>query len=689
MGARLLPRRLDLHRALVGEQIAAVGGRIGGPPAAVAQAHRQAQLPGEVGPQKVGQVGAVRLGRQRVAVLGIVLAQAQVVVQEVAPGVAQGRRQRPKADRLGRRRIEQRLDPGGEQVLGAGVPGPLCSSRSRLRRGAARSCPWPPRLDCRASGRPAPARPGAARSGRRPSVGARHLAGEAPGRTAPASGLQRRRARLARARPPAWRLRCASSLTASRRTLWPGTGRLRRPPDAGLRRLLAGRRTCGRGPAESRRQEPGHHARVACGARAYQSHRGTRAFRPSPSPQASIVPTPCLRALPAYLCGQVRERAGRTGAATCERTHRSERRPAAARHGAPAPAIFHSPFHSGNIERCGRVAGSVVGTAAGGVRRGAGGLSTHSGRRRRVREPRGPGRPARRRVPGGQGDQRAPPPSSWSRSGPPFAVVISDQRMPGMTGIELLAELERRTPQTVRMMLTAYSDLGPLIAAVNDGSVYRFFLKPWNPDEMRSAISDAMWLHSAQAALSQLVDLLGQRKRDLEATLENLQRVQGELLAAERMTTVGRFSAGIAHNVRNSLTVMMNLLELVQQNPVGLARAGLRPARLPDAGRAPPAGQRRQQPGPGAPARHRPGAGRDGAVPRSAALRLPRRPAGQGPLGRHHPRPLDPRAADRSRPHPAGAAGPARAASPTPRPPRPPWSWWCIRSRTGPPASRC
>ena len=153
--------------------------------------------------------------------------------------------------------------------------------------------------------------------------------------------------------------------------------------------------------------------------------------------------------------------------------------------------------------------------------------------------------------------------------GPPFAIVISDQRMPGMTGIELLAEMEKRTPQTVRMMLTAYSDLGPLIAAVNDGCVYRFFLKPWNPDEMRSAIADAMWLHSAQAALSQLVDLLGQRKRDLEATLENLQRVQGELLAAERMTTVGRFSAGIAHNVRNSLTVMMNLLELVQQNPVG------------------------------------------------------------------------------------------------------------------------
>jgi len=61
--------------------------------------------------------------------------------------------------------------------------------------------------------------------------------------------------------------------------------------------------------------------------------------------------------------------------------------------------------------------------------------------------------------------------------------------------------------------------------------------------------------------------VLGTRKRDLERTLDHLQHAQGELLAAERLSTVGRFSAGIAHNIRNSLTVMMNLLELVQQNP--------------------------------------------------------------------------------------------------------------------------
>jgi CheY-like chemotaxis protein len=151
--------------------------------------------------------------------------------------------------------------------------------------------------------------------------------------------------------------------------------------------------------------------------------------------------------------------------------------------------------------------------------------------------------------------------------GPPFAAVVSDQRMPGMTGMELLTEMSRRSPDTIRMMLTAYSDLGPMVAAVNEGSVYRFFLKPWSPDEMRSAIADAVWLYEARAALHQVVGLLGNRKGELERTLAHLKRAQGEFLAAERLSTVGRFSAGIAHNIRNSLTVMMNLLELVQQNP--------------------------------------------------------------------------------------------------------------------------
>jgi signal transduction histidine kinase len=158
------------------------------------------------------------------------------------------------------------------------------------------------------------------------------------------------------------------------------------------------------------------------------------------------------------------------------------------------------------------------------------------------------------------------------------AVVITDQRMPGMSGVELLSELARRTPATVRMVLTAYSDIGPIVAAVNQGSVYRFFLKPWNADEMRSAVADAVWLYQARAALAELVEQLAGRKQELADTLTKLRRSQSELLASERMSTLGRFSAGITHNIRNSLTVMMNLLEIVQQDPneLGVLRAAHR-----------------------------------------------------------------------------------------------------------------
>ena len=150
---------------------------------------------------------------------------------------------------------------------------------------------------------------------------------------------------------------------------------------------------------------------------------------------------------------------------------------------------------------------------------------------------------------------------------PPFSVVLSDQRMPGMTGMELLTQLAQRSPDTVRLMLTGYTDLGPMVAAVNEGSVYRFFLKPWNPDELRSAVGDAVWLYEARTAMQKVVEALSVRKRELERTMDQVKRAHADLLAAERLSTVGRFSAGIAHNIRNSLTVMMNLLELVQQNP--------------------------------------------------------------------------------------------------------------------------
>jgi DNA-binding NtrC family response regulator len=80
----------------------------------------------------------------------------------------------------------------------------------------------------------------------------------------------------------------------------------------------------------------------------------------------------------------------------------------------------------------------------------------------------------------------------------PVDVLISDQRMPEMTGIQLLSQVRERWPETVRLLLTGYSDLVAIVGAVNEGEVYRFINKPWNQTELRAVIAEAV--DSAQSA---------------------------------------------------------------------------------------------------------------------------------------------------------------------------------------------
>lgn len=70
-------------------------------------------------------------------------------------------------------------------------------------------------------------------------------------------------------------------------------------------------------------------------------------------------------------------------------------------------------------------------------------------------------------------------------------VIVSDQRMPGMSGIELLDQVRRDSPATVRMLLTGYSDLAAIVGSVNQGEVFRFLNKPWQHEEMRAALAEA------------------------------------------------------------------------------------------------------------------------------------------------------------------------------------------------------
>jgi response regulator RpfG family c-di-GMP phosphodiesterase len=74
----------------------------------------------------------------------------------------------------------------------------------------------------------------------------------------------------------------------------------------------------------------------------------------------------------------------------------------------------------------------------------------------------------------------------------PVQVVISDQRMPGMLGVELLRQVREVSPRSVRILLTGYSDLASIVGSINDGEVWRFINKPWNAQELQRVVAEAV-----------------------------------------------------------------------------------------------------------------------------------------------------------------------------------------------------
>ena len=63
----------------------------------------------------------------------------------------------------------------------------------------------------------------------------------------------------------------------------------------------------------------------------------------------------------------------------------------------------------------------------------------------------------------------------------PVALIISDQRMPGMSGTDFLARCRELAPETVRVLLTAFTDAEALMQSINAANIYHFILKPWDP----------------------------------------------------------------------------------------------------------------------------------------------------------------------------------------------------------------
>ncbi len=103
----------------------------------------------------------------------------------------------------------------------------------------------------------------------------------------------------------------------------------------------------------------------------------------------------------------------------------------------------------------------------------------------------------------------------------PVQVIITDMRMPEMNGLELLREVRKRYPETIRMVLSGYAQTNTVLAAVNEGYVYRYITKPWRLDEdLKVGIEDALKIYRLNREQRLAVDKLEQENRRLLGRIE-------------------------------------------------------------------------------------------------------------------------------------------------------------------------
>jgi CheY-like chemotaxis protein len=104
----------------------------------------------------------------------------------------------------------------------------------------------------------------------------------------------------------------------------------------------------------------------------------------------------------------------------------------------------------------------------------------------------------------------------------PVAAVISDQRMPEMTGVEFLSRVFAMHPTTVRIILTGFADMDAIIRAINDGHVYAYITKPWEPDQLKQVVRRAVDHHALAVENERLVGDLRGSNLFLEAVMDEL-----------------------------------------------------------------------------------------------------------------------------------------------------------------------
>jgi response regulator RpfG family c-di-GMP phosphodiesterase len=101
----------------------------------------------------------------------------------------------------------------------------------------------------------------------------------------------------------------------------------------------------------------------------------------------------------------------------------------------------------------------------------------------------------------------------------PIEIIITDQRMPNMTGVEFLESILEEHPEPIRILLTGYADLNAVIDSVNKGKIFHYLTKPWNEEELDMTIKRAYEVYSLRKEEKVLTEKLGVTNAQLEFLL--------------------------------------------------------------------------------------------------------------------------------------------------------------------------
>jgi len=122
------------------------------------------------------------------------------------------------------------------------------------------------------------------------------------------------------------------------------------------------------------------------------------------------------------------------------------------------------------------------------------------------------------------------------------AVIISDQRMPQMTGVELLKKSLEYSPDSVRLLLTGYTDLESVISAINEGQIYRYLTKPWEPNDVMMTIESAIDTYNMK---------------------QEIRKQNEELKSLDKLKT--DFMILVSHELRTPLTGITSFVDLLKE----------------------------------------------------------------------------------------------------------------------------